>query len=401
MSPGPESLPSRYRPSAAEAAQAAVAGVSTPAGVSELPWTDQDEVQEAPRRRARIIRGDQVRLVRKKSLWENRIPLGEISIISGLGGLGKSTVAIDLAAAITQGKLPGHLHGTPRNVLIVATEDDLEGTLAPRAIACGADMERVHFLQMEDADGKADQMKLTVDRDELERVVVEQDIALVVLDPITALMSGLKINDEGDVRSVMTPLAELAHRTDCSFILIMHFNKSKGASADLRTIGSVAFNNAARANLSVARLPEAQDGGYDCMIAVVKTNVGELGQALSFAIEVRQVGDCEEGPIKGTKVRWGTASEMKIEDIMALAEENAINRDVATDCADWLKHFLTDRGGHAEYAEIKKAGMTAGGFTDYALRSAKKKLGLQARQFGMPKKSLWGFPDGLDRKSVV
>ena len=40
-------------------------------------------------------------------LWEDKIPLGEITLLAGREGLGKSTIAYTLAAWITQGTMKG------------------------------------------------------------------------------------------------------------------------------------------------------------------------------------------------------------------------------------------------------------------------------------------------------
>ena len=56
-------------------------------------------------------------------LWQDRIPLGALSLLAGREGIGKSTLAYDLVAKITRGRLEGRFHGTPRSVIICATED--------------------------------------------------------------------------------------------------------------------------------------------------------------------------------------------------------------------------------------------------------------------------------------
>ena len=62
--------------------------------------------------------------------------MGKVSILAGEGGIGKSTILCDLAARTTTGNTwPDHETGTaPGSVIILAAEDDVEDTLAPRLL---------------------------------------------------------------------------------------------------------------------------------------------------------------------------------------------------------------------------------------------------------------------------
>lgn len=83
-------------------------------------------------------------------LWFGRIPLGKVTIIDGDPDLGKSTVALDLAARVTVGsRMPddatSDLAG-PADVILISIEDGAADTIRPRANAAGADVHRVHLL---------------------------------------------------------------------------------------------------------------------------------------------------------------------------------------------------------------------------------------------------------------
>ena len=69
-------------------------------------------------------------------LWKNWVAVGKVSILAGEGGIGKSTILCDLAARTTTGNTwPDHEAGTaPGSVIILAAEDDVEDTLAPRLL---------------------------------------------------------------------------------------------------------------------------------------------------------------------------------------------------------------------------------------------------------------------------
>lgn len=64
--------------------------------------------------------------------WQDRVPLNGLTMFSGTGGIGKSTVLAWLCSGFTNGNLPGDLEGLPCNVLMIAAEDDLDTVLANR-----------------------------------------------------------------------------------------------------------------------------------------------------------------------------------------------------------------------------------------------------------------------------
>jgi putative DNA primase/helicase len=82
-------------------------------------------------------------------LWQNRIAIGKVSVLARNGGIGKSTILCDWAARITTGDVwPDGAAACPAgSVIILASEDDLGDTLAPRLMAAGADLARIHVVR--------------------------------------------------------------------------------------------------------------------------------------------------------------------------------------------------------------------------------------------------------------
>src|SRR5262249_33269709 len=78
--------------------------------------------------------------------WEGRVPLGMVTLLVGMEGLGKSTLALDLAARLSRGQLAGALYGRPVDVFVASTEDDRARVIVPRLRAAGADLARVHLV---------------------------------------------------------------------------------------------------------------------------------------------------------------------------------------------------------------------------------------------------------------
>lgn len=78
-------------------------------------------------------------------LWFPRIAIGMITLLVGVPGLGKTLLALWLAAELTRGRLPDAL-SDPADVVIASAEDHKRAVLVPRLKALDADMDRVHFV---------------------------------------------------------------------------------------------------------------------------------------------------------------------------------------------------------------------------------------------------------------
>src|SRR5262245_62143557 len=65
-------------------------------------------------------------------LWQDRIPLGKLTIIDGDPGLGKSVLTLDLAARVSRGiEMPDGSSGRSGGVVLLSAEDGLSDTIRP------------------------------------------------------------------------------------------------------------------------------------------------------------------------------------------------------------------------------------------------------------------------------
>ena len=144
--------------------------------------TEPDDV--APGRRVTLTPASAIKPRPVKWLWHHRIALGTLALLGGREGIGKSILTYQLSADITRGQLPGVHHGTPRAVLICATEDSWSHTIVPRLMAAGADLDRVYRIDVTTSEGIAGTLSLPADLGALEVAVTEVDAAAIVLDPL-------------------------------------------------------------------------------------------------------------------------------------------------------------------------------------------------------------------------
>jgi hypothetical protein len=88
-------------------------------------------------------------------LAPNYLVAGRVGLLVGEEGIGKSMWTIQALAAVTTGQAWGpFIASTPRDAIIIATEDGWTDTVAPRLHVAGADLNRVHvFSERDDGEG--------------------------------------------------------------------------------------------------------------------------------------------------------------------------------------------------------------------------------------------------------
>ncbi len=151
---------------------------------------------------------DQIRAVPPVFLWWPYLRAGNLNLLSGDGGSGKTTLALMDATALADGVqpdgMPGELMVDPehgRHTLILSFEDEPE-ELRFRLDSCGCrHPERVHTL-------KPDSLApLLTDAACLTALVEECGASLLVIDPVQAfLQAGADANSLSDVRRAMESL---------------------------------------------------------------------------------------------------------------------------------------------------------------------------------------------------
>ena len=122
----------------------------------------------------------------------------------------------------------------------------------------------------------------------LEAAVKASDAKLIVIDAGPEhLEEGLKSNSVEDVRRFMGPLNELCERLRVTVLLILHTNKTHGASGTDRIAGSRAWVDAQRHVLIAAKDDEDPDVRH--VEVSEKSNIGQGGTGRQFRILTRPV----------------------------------------------------------------------------------------------------------------
>lgn len=319
-------------------------------------------------------------------LWPGRVPLGKITVLEGDPGLGKSTVALALAAGVSRGlPLPGGGLFGPAPVLLLSAEDGLADTVRPRLDAAGADVRRVFSLALVIDDAE---MLPTLDGDlpRIDAAIVESGAQFLVVDPLVAFLGG-EVNSyrDQDVRRALAPLAKMAERHRVAVLVVRHLTKGGGAASIYRGGGSIGIVGAARSALLVAKDP---DDEARRIVAPVKSNLSKPPASLAYRIE--------EAPNGSSRIVWeegevGISADQLLAAQVSVTPGEVSDRSDRDDASDFLREFLSD--GPKPATEGIGEGRRHG-FTPKQLRRARTTLGVRPRKDGMNGPWLWTLPTG-------
>ncbi len=322
-------------------------------------------------------------------LWPDRIPLGRITLLVGDPGLGKSLLALDIAARVSRGapwpdepvkseetrvKSQNSPSGSPlltldsrppSSVLLLTAEDDFADTVRPRLEALGADCDRILGIATVPGDKLQDvprSFALNRDLSRLRNLVEAMpDCRLVVIDPISAYLG----NSNSDVGALLLALTTIARERDIAVLIVSHFRQKDGATI-CRTIGSVAFVAASRASWAICKDPLSENKR---LFMPVKNNLAPDVTGLAYTIET------SPGQRVPT-IRWSPEPVTHSLDFAIAAARAACRPDVERqDAIKWLKERLTKSPIRASdsreegevqginYATLRRAYREIGGVT--------------------------------------
>ncbi|SEP02813.1 AAA family ATPase [Trujillonella endophytica] len=319
-----------------------------------------------------------VKILPTRYLWTNYLPVAELAMLVGKPGVGKSTVAAEVAANLTTGRLDGDFLGRPQNVLYSLTEDS-EGVFKARFVAAKGDADRLHIVDVVHGQSDGSPLLIDADLDQLRATIAELRPALVVLDALNSSLEGQQ-NDNSNVRPQLEKLKALAHQTHTAVLGIGHFRKSTSGSEPLDSIGGAgAYGQIIRQALGCAR---DEDEGT-CTLSVIKTNGQTLDvPSLAYRIEESQVLADDGGTASVGRVAWLGESETTVRDLLQRSPQGDTDRSEREEVADWLVDFLAGSSGEAAAKDVFKAGQAEGYSRDALKRAKGKRVRSEKAGFG-------------------
>ncbi len=300
-----------------------------------------------------------------KWLWKKFLVRGKFHILGGQPGTAKTTIALDIAAKITNGEpFPdGSTVNKIGHVVIWSDEDAIEDVLKPRLIAANANLDRVLFIDsINFGDDQNRPIEPSSDLKQLHDSFPELPIDLIIFDPITSLIKG-DSNKQVDVRNSLRWAIELAEEKSCAILGITHFTKgTAGISPAERITGSVAFSALPRIALATLVMPNSDQK----ILCIAKSNLGIDKGGFEFTIEQVAISN----NITASKIKWGMElkqSAAQIINDLNFREDQRINHNAVDTLRDLLK-----QGSMASH--LIKQIMKKNGFSEKQTRTAKDNL---------------------------
>lgn len=298
-------------------------------------------------------------------LWYPYLPYGAASLLFGPGGMGKSHIAVEIAAKLTRGEIfPGQtLHRDPQNVLMLSAEDDFDKVLVPRLLKAGADLTRIGFppdpFIMSPAGVRA-----------LAKLLTNFDASVVFIDPIVHYIgSKIDMNKANEVRGAIGVFHQLAKANNLAIILVGHSRKGNEGEDYDKAMGSADFNNAVRSVLYVSKTPD----GSGKVMKHVKANYSALGPSLGYQFGHNGAGSFEWTGEVLTPDEFGEPP-------------NARRRVKRRSMVDFFRSWLAN--GPLPSKDIERmAG--AEGFNDRTLQRAKTDAGVESFMVWREGKPVW------------
>lgn len=307
-------------------------------------------------------------------LWKPFLARGKLTVLDGDPGVGKSLLTIDLAARLTRGGvLPDGLPvGRPHVVLLLNAEDSAADTTRPRAVAAGADLDRLCVVEQGE-----DPVLFPDDLPDLEEHVRGANADLVVIDPFMAFLPPkVAAGIDQCVRTALTPLAALAERTGCAVLLVRHLRKASPGQALRRGQGSMAIIGAARTGLLAGPHPADPTLG---VLAVTKTNIAREVKSVGYRI----VPGSNELPV----VEWTGPVDLTADAIGGKPPAKMPARDRAR---TWLREQLAN--GPRRVTELTAAAIVAN-IPERTLDRAKEAEGVRSQKVQADGRAEWYWYD--------
>lgn len=211
------------------------------------------------------------------------LPRGEIALLCSDGGVGKSSVTCEIAAALSRGKAclldeEGTVR-EPQSVLILNAEDSVETQLLRKIRQLGGDLSRIFAL---DVSPKNSLSSIKIGSTKMAEIIRNLKPALCILDPLQAFLTAdVNMAARNAMRNCLEPLRELGMETQCTFLIVCHSNKRKGASGRDRLADSADLWDFARAVIMAGYTGE-DDTRY---LSIEKSNYDDRPETVLFTIK--------------------------------------------------------------------------------------------------------------------
>lgn len=201
-----------------------------------------------------LLRGSEIEVKAVEWLWKPMIPFGDVTIVQGDGGDGKTTMMLTIAAKLSKGILPPSLEDdllvdaptiAPASTIYLTTENKAGSVAVPKFEKAGGDKDFIFF-------NNELEQHMTLTKEELTEAIDITKARLIVIDPLQAFLpNGVSMGNMVQMRNIISMVTNVAEEKNCAVVLIGHLNKNERGRAIHRGLGSVDIATAVRSILLV------------------------------------------------------------------------------------------------------------------------------------------------------
>ena len=341
-----------------------------------------------------LVKASEIQPEPVRWVWQNRIPLGKLTIITGDPGLGKTHISIDFARTIsTGGKWPDGATAESGEVLILSAEDGEKDTIIPRLIAAGGDLDKVIIIQGTAVDnvetGTQVRALFSLEKDisRLKQALMEHpNVRGLIIDPISAYLGKTDSHVNSQVRGTLAPLVDLAEERGFAVLAISHPPKKVQKPMDLIS-GSAAFIAAPRAIWAVLQDPDDKTRRY---FLPVKTNLAADVGGLAFRLEEKII-NTEKESITTSRIVWEEEPvSITVDEILDCKED----KSAMLEAEEFLKELLIVGPVSADVGAAKAKDKH---ISIRTLNRARKQLGVKAEKKGVQWQWSLPTPNGVPK----
>jgi archaellum biogenesis ATPase FlaH len=319
--------------------------------------------------------------------WEysgkGRVQHGTLALFAGRPGAGKSTAARWFAAGFSTGTLDGCWCGKPQNIAYIApAEESLKYIVKPGLRAAGADLTRIYLPEVW-CDDQQVRLQSVADEERLTEEIKANEITVVIVDPLMdTIAATTDIYRNNEVRACIDPWARMADKIDGVVFGVAHLKKATTGDVVAGINASSAFGEVARAVFGFAKDPESDS---DRIMSQAKNSTGEEDLALTYVIESHTVTtDTGKSAPVGRFAITGE-SDRTVGDVLRDTDPAPVSEAQA-----WLEDYISEHQP-VRSKDVKDAAK-AEGFSGSTIDRAARKIGVEAKPEGYPRKTFWSLP---------
>ncbi len=208
-------------------------------------WAVSAQDHSAERKRTSFSPAAAIKAEEIAWLWPEVAAKGALTLIAGQPGMGKSQIAIFIAATLSAGGIwPDGSRANIGSAILCETEDDPASVIRPRLEAAGADLNKIAFGPHLDLTRELDTLIAQAD--------TMPDLQLLVLSPIGSFF-GASSYDDVTMRARLKPLLDWAAKKQVAIVGLTH--PPKQGSGDVFA-GSDVYRKVARGAWSAVTDPD-------------------------------------------------------------------------------------------------------------------------------------------------